>query len=180
MIESIDTPAGSDLTAALETARTQRGDSLLDLTNGRPTLVVFLRHSGCPFCKEALADVSSQRERIERGGAGVVLVYQWDAGGADELFEQAGLDDLPRIADPNRELYDAFGVARGSAWQIGGPVVWWRVLTAGLRGHTIGKEMLGDVMQMPGCFLVHKGKLLKRYRYRSQASRPDYCAVAAG
>ena len=45
-----DAPAASDLHATLRAARTDRGDSLAELSAESPLLLVLVRHSGCTFC----------------------------------------------------------------------------------------------------------------------------------
>lgn len=169
----------ADLERAMAAAVANTGASLLDLSHRSPVLVVFLRHAGCPFCREAMADLARSRGTIAGGGTAIVVVYQWNPGEADELFERAGIADLPRIADPDRALYRAFGLRRGNLWQIASPYVLWRVVTAGAAGHRVGR-VLGDAFQMPGTFLVHRGRVVREFRHRSQASRPDYAAIAAG
>ena len=48
--------------------RSHRGATLEQLSADSPTLVVFLRHAGCMFCREALSDLSRQRAAIEPTG----------------------------------------------------------------------------------------------------------------
>ena len=170
-------PDTTSLTEAMAAARDQHGVSLLDHSRERSTLVVFLRHAGCPFCAEAISDVSKQRTAIEGRSVHIVFVCQWPDGQALHLFENAGIVDLPRIHDPKRTLYNAFGLRRGNLWQIGGPFVWFRVLQAALTGHRVGR-VLGDAFQMPGTFLIRDGEIIHRYKHRSQASRPNYLRLA--
>ncbi|MCL7927899.1 MAG: hypothetical protein M8841_08945, partial [marine benthic group bacterium] len=54
--------------AAVFGSTDQHGRSLDSLSRERPLLLVFLRHLGCTFCREAATDVSVQREAIEREG----------------------------------------------------------------------------------------------------------------
>jgi AhpC/TSA antioxidant enzyme len=93
------------------------------------------------------------------------------------LFARYGLDDLPRISDPERKLYEAFELSRGSLAQVAGPRVWWRGLVSLLKGHTPGVPQ-GDVFQMPGVFLVSNGRIERAYRHTTSADRPDYCELA--
>ncbi|MFG0276220.1 MAG: hypothetical protein ACF8QF_14315, partial [Phycisphaerales bacterium] len=67
-------PATLEPRAAMKRAITNTGESLADLSHVRPTLVVFLRHSGCTFCREAMSDLRRQRGAIEKDGVGIVLV----------------------------------------------------------------------------------------------------------
>jgi peroxiredoxin len=166
------------LEQALRAARTNTGESLADLSMRHPVLAVFLRHSGCPFCREAIRDVQRRRAEIERDGTRIVFVHQ---GPEDEfaasLFGAAGLGDVPRIADPGRALYEAMGLRRGNLWQMFGPKIWWRTMQAFATGVKVGK-MVGDAFQMPGVFMISKGKVVGEYRHKGQADRPDYAKLA--
>ena len=163
---------------ALRMARCQNGESLLSLSRRRPRLVVCLRHLGCTFCRESLADLGRLRTRLERSGVGIVLVHPSTDERAAELFDTYGLADLPRFADPDRVLYRALGLSRGRLAQVLGPRVFWRAASATLRGHLLGRKS-GDVWQMPGVFLVRNGQVVEAFRHRDVAERPDYQAIVA-
>src|SRR5260370_484740 len=55
--------------------RTSAGMTLDEVSRLSPVLLVFLRHRGCPFCREALADIAAQRKEIEKTGTQIVLVH---------------------------------------------------------------------------------------------------------
>jgi peroxiredoxin len=164
--------------AALENARDQTGLTLADLSRQKPQLVVFLRHQGCTFCRQALADLAEHRAAIAAGGTGLVLVHMEPEASAAELFARYGLADVPRIADPARRLYKAFEVRRGGVLQVVGPAVWLPGLKALLDGHLPGIPS-GHLSQLPGAFLVHEGRIVRAFRGETSADRPDYCALAA-
>jgi peroxiredoxin len=163
--------------AVLDAARTQTDQSLAELSRQQPQLVVFLRHAGCTFCRQALADLARNRKEIAAGGTGIVLVHMEADAAAATLFAGYGLEDLPRISDPERRLYHAVGLARGSMSQVAGPDVWLPGLASLLTGHLPGIPT-SDVFQMPGAFLIQNGKILRAYRNKTSAERPDYCALA--
>jgi peroxiredoxin len=161
-------------------ARTQVGTSLLDLSKESPVLLVFLRHFGCTFCREALADLAAQRRAIEALGVRIALVHMSSEASADRFFTRYGLADIDRVSDPNQNLYRAFGLARGRLGQLFGPKAWIRGFQAGiLRRHGVGL-LQGDGFQMPGVFLVFHGEVISSYRHVSAADRPDYLAMAQG
>jgi peroxiredoxin len=164
--------------ALMEVAEDQSGRSLQELTTERPHLVVFLRHFGCTFCRETLADLVDRRHDIEAHGLGIALIHMGDETEAAAFLSHYGLDDLSRIADPGQHLYRAARLHRGSLWQLLGPKVWWRALAGGaLREHGVGR-LLGDGFQMPGAFVVSEGQVLYEFRHRSAADRPDYLELA--
>jgi hypothetical protein len=164
-------------------ARDQNGRSIRALSREAPLLLVFLRHLGCTFCREAAADVSQQRRAIEREGVTPAFVGMMEDPALGEFLDHFGLGDLPRFADPERRLYRAFGLGRGTARQLFGPRVWRRGLQAaapswlGGGGHGIG-ALKGDGLQMPGVFLLQDGRLIGGYRHDTAADRPDYTRLA--
>ncbi len=170
-------------TTTVFVATDQHGRTLESLTQDRPLLLVFLRHLGCTFCREAAADVAKQRAAIEREGIIPAFVGMADEKVLGEFLEAYGLGDLPRFADPDRALYRAFGLTRGGLRQLAGPQVLRRGLAAaapawlGGGGHGAG-TLRGDGLQMPGVFLLHRGKVIGGYRHRTAADRPDYSSLA--
>lgn len=157
-----------------EMAVTQRGDSIAELSEQRPVLLVMLRQSGCTFCREALSDLREQRRAIEAAGAHIVLVHLSSESDFVGMCERYGVDDLDRIEDTEAELYRALGLGRGSFGAVFGPFVWLRGLLAGMvGGHGIG-ALTGDPLRMPGVFLVRQSRVVGTFRHRSVAERPNY------
>ncbi len=171
------------LTDALASTRTNKGRTLLELSRVDPQhaglCLVFLRHAGCTFCREALRDVSKQRAKIEGARARIVLVHMTpDDKDAQALFKKFGLGDLQRVSDPHQSLYRAFELKRGTFGQLFGLKCVVRGLPAFFKSHGVGR-MVGDGFQMPGVFLVRDGVVVRAFRHRSAADRPDYCSIAA-
>jgi peroxiredoxin len=163
----------------LESALTQSGESVAGLSAASPLLLVFLRHAGCTFCREALADIARVRGAIEGTGTRIVLVHMGDSPSIDKLLEKYGLTGVDRICDREQKLYEAFGLKRGKLRQLFGPKVLWRGFQAGvLSGHGIGSAS-ADSAQMPGLFLIDKSGIVRRFRHRTAADRPDYAGLCA-
>lgn len=158
--------------------RDQRGQSIEALSEPQPLLIVFLRHSGCTFCREALADLSKQRAALEANGVRLAVVHMGDEAAGLALTSPYGLEDISRINDPSCSLYRAYELERGRITQLLGPAVWWRgFLAAIVDRHGVGPAG-GDGFQMPGAFLVRNGKVVKSFRHKTAADRPDYCSLA--
>lgn len=154
---------------------TSSGESLLTLSRRSPVLLVFLRHSGCTFCREALADLGRQRAEIERRGTRIALVHMSPAGEFEQLLAGYGLTGVAHISDPRKRVYQAFGLGRGNLLQLFGPNLWMRGFQAMADGHGVGK-LQGDGFQMPGLFVLEDGKITQRYIHRDAGDRPDYCS----
>lgn len=63
------------------------------------------------------------------------------------------------VSDPHKDLYRAFGLARGSVGQLFGPSVWLSGFKALFKGHGGGRPQ-GDPLMMSGWFLVTGGAVV--------------------
>ena len=167
------------LAQTLESASTESGKPLVELSEESPVLLLFLRHAGCTFCREAVSDIARVRQEVANTGTLLVLVHMGDLGAIDGLLKKNGLEGLERIVDPDQRLYRAFGLNRGRLRQLFGPKVLVRGVQAGLlAGHGLGR-LSADSFQMPGLFLIHRGRIVRRFRHHTAADRPDYLAICA-
>ena len=171
-------PALADLDASqlLRTLRTSHGPTIEEHTHEAPYLVVFLRHFGCTFCREALEDLARERQAIESGGTKLLFVHMGTPAQGDEVLAAAGLGDVAHVSDPSASLYRAFGLRRGTFGQLFGFRSWTRGFAA--RKHGVGK-LVGDGFQMPGVFLVDRGEIVQSFRHASASDVPDYEDLAA-
>lgn len=166
------------LDSALDALRDQEGRSLRQICDDRPTLVCLLRHNGCTFCRETIAELGRQKDQVLRAGLAIAVVGMSESGASlKALGDRFGLSDVAWIADPDRLLYRALGVGRGNFLQLLGPRVLWSGWRAVLRGYGLGRPK-GDPFQMPGTVVIHRARVLRRYVHRSAADRPDYEAFA--
>lgn len=175
---SASTPPVLPLDMALSLYQDQAGTDLLEASRQQPQFMVFLRHFGCTFCREALADLAAIRNRLSAVGARLVLVHMSQEEEARAMFKKYGLEDFTAISDPDRVLYRAFALRRGSPTQLLGWSVWKRGWEAGVKQrHGIG-WLRGDAAQMPGAFVVSQGHVVAQFIHESAADRPDYVVVA--
>lgn len=169
-----DRAASPEIERIAMRSKTQYGLSIAELSQLSPVLLVFLRHAGCTFCREALADLAAQRKAIEETGTRMVLVHMGSEKHGQSFFRKYGLQNVARVSDPARTVYRAFGLGRGSFLKLFGPKVWIRGFQAGvLKRHGLGR-LVGDGFQMPGVFVLFHGTVLRSYRHQSAADRPDY------
>lgn len=155
--------------------RSNFGVTVDELSQDNPVLLVFLRHAGCTFCREAMADIARVRDEIKSMGVMIGIVHMdRDEDVADQFFKEYGLDDVHRFSDPYRQLYNQFDLPTGSMNQLFGWKVWFRGFKAGvLDGHGVG-ELRGNGFQMPGLFLIYRCEMIAAHLYKSAADRPNY------
>ena len=96
---------------------------------------------------------------------------------AARFFAPYKLDDLPRFADPEGKLYDAFGLSHAELRQYLNRESVYRMLMAWLEGNFIGLPA-GDIQRMPGAFLLRGGQVLKTFRHKLVSDRPNYLDLA--
>ncbi len=159
-------------------AKTNQDKSIFEFSRESKVMLVFLRHFGCTFCREMLSDISKLRKKIEEKGVKIILVHMVGDEEANTVLLEYDLQDLPRISNPEMDLYNAWGLEQGTVSQLFGMKVWWRGLTAGIvKGHGIG-WLKGNGLQMPGIFLLENEKLIDQFIHDSAADRPNYWEMA--
>ena len=150
------------------------GISLESYSQQHPVMIVLLRHLGCPFARETLADLAHMRQRLEDAGVKLALVHTATDEEASSVFAKYGLQDLFRISDPDTHLYQALGLGKASVAHMYGPGMWSRLFSSAIKqGHGFGK-LMGDRFQMPGVFLVSRGAVIGGYRHQRISDHPDY------
>ena len=146
--------------------------AIRDLSDRGPLLLIFLRHFGCTFCRQALEDVARVRADLLALGTQVAFVHMQDEAEADHWFQHYGLADVPRFSDPSHGLYRAFGLGDGSLIELGHPRLWPRWAKA---AWTRGAGPQGSHWrQLTGMFLINGGHIIDEIRHANSAARPNY------
>jgi hypothetical protein len=166
-------------TSAIDSLPTSTdGATLAELSQERPVFVVLLRHGGCTFHREALADLKVAAPPIEAAGARLAIVHMGEGDNPAESADRYDLRSTTHVADPQQRLYKELGVPRGWIGQVLG----WRELSRGtsaclLKGHGVG-AVKGDVLQLGGLALIDKGRVVWKRPLKRASERPDYVAAA--
>lgn len=163
--------------AALEAPVTGVGlipGTLRDQIEAGASLLVFLRHFGCMFCRETIADLRSATE-ADPGYPTVLFFFQ---GGPTEgrAFMRRYWPQARAVADPQLEFYDWFDVRRASLLEALGPSVLRARSRAAAKGHENGPRE-GDIWRMPGLFAVDGARIVWSHRPRHAADHPDFAAI---
>ncbi len=162
---------------AIRLTRSQRGETLEKLSFRQITMVIFLRHAGCTFCRETLSDLRNARDKIIDEGVSVAIVHMGHPLDGTKMLSQYDLESFHQYSDPQCRLYRAFGLERGRWSQLFS----WRVIKRGLQaglkdGHGIGK-IQGDSFQLPGVFFLHEGRIVFSFPTEHAGERIDYLGL---
>jgi len=161
-----------------KTRKTNRGRTLDEASFEQPVLLVFLRHFGCIFCREAMKDIGKKKDEWEAKNINVILVHMSDNETAEKYFKKYGIPNIEYISDPSCDLYASFGLTKGTASQLFVLKNWIRGFEVTvIKGTPIGIRQIGDGLQMPGIFLLSEGIIKDSFLHASASDRPDYESI---
>jgi len=170
---SVNEPPLADV---LRQTRTERGETLDEISRRQDLLLVCLRHSGCTYCREALADLAGQLAAISAAGAYPVVVHMSTAAEGEVLLRRFGCEGVDQVSDPDRRVYRALQLRLGTLAELAGWTTIWRTLFGGTIFRFGFGQIRGSGLQMPGAFLIRDGKIVNAFRHRSSAERVNYAA----
>lgn len=151
------------------------GTRLSQLWSERPLLLALTRHLGCAFCRQQLGMLRDHHQQLESRGIQVVGVTMRDAEETERLRTELKLP-FRCIADPQREVYQAYEAPRGSWAQVLGPQVWGAAVGALARGG-MGVPK-GDLRQLHASFLIDtEGRVVLAHYPRNSADQLSCEAV---
>ena len=138
------------------------------------TLLVFLRHFGCMFCRETVSDL---REAAESNSDFPKVIFFTQSGATEgRAFLRRYWPSARAVADPELEFYDLFGVKRAGLLAALGP----KVLAARSRAHRKGLSngpISGDIWRLPGLFAVRRETIVWDHRANHAADHPDFARI---
>jgi peroxiredoxin len=171
-----DAASRDEVLMALASVRTESGRSLLELAEASPVLLIFLRHFGCSFCRQAISDISDIKDELGRRGVRPVFVHLGTPERAKPFFDYYGIGDVELVSDPAAAVYrlPMFGLPRINPWRtLIQPSVWVGWLKGAIFKHGIG-AIKEDGEQMQGIFFLKGREIVRQFRYRTIADEPDY------
>jgi peroxiredoxin len=148
----------------------------------KPLLLAFTRHFGCPQCKEMLSQLVESKDDIEKSGLTIVAVTQGTPAETLEFCKRQA-PGIVCLSDPERKAYDAYGLERGSMWQVAfSPAVIKGTARAKRNGHKPEMPPKGqDVRQMSGTFIIGTdGRIRLPYYYDNIADHAPLALLLKG
>ena len=155
---------------------------LADLYGGpggkRGLALVFLRHFGCPFCREHAQELNRKRDAFQAAGVEIVMIGTGTAGQAAAFRRELDLRNRV-LTDPDGVAYRAFGLAEAPLRSLLDP----RVLAGGARAAMKGflpRKPEGRALQLQGQFLIDRsGTIRSVARPRVMSEIPSAATLLA-
>jgi peroxiredoxin len=132
----------------------------------RVVVLVFVRHFGCIFCRQQMADIVALRERVASMGGDIVVIGPGTIEQA-RAFRSEQNAAVPILTDPTRAAYSAAGMRRGLR-----TILTPRVLARGFAAHRRGFRqtgIAGDPLQQGGVLVMGPGGR-EHFRFISRES----------
>ena len=131
-----------------------------------PILLPFLRHFGCIFCRERLAQLGQAEERLAQAGLLSVAIGIGEPKHARRYGRLAPATVCLAVPDTSAHL--AYGLQRGSVMQLSGPRTVAAALRATANGHFQGMAT-GDARMLSATFVVGADGLIRFAHYSAYA-----------
>jgi peroxiredoxin len=143
----------------------QTGDGTLvqlaQFWHERRTLLFFVRHLGCVFCREQLAGLRDRYPDIQAQGAQVVAITPTDVGSTARFTRDMRLP-FPVLSDLRRRSYVAYGLYEAPLSEIIEPTVLLRTVREWTRGNIALINPLGAAFtQLGGLFVVDTSGIVR-------------------
>ena len=125
----------------------------------RGLALVFLRHYGCPFCKEHAREIDSRSAELRVSGVHVAFIGCGTSDEARTFRDELRLTN-PVFNDADRAAYEAYGIGVASAGSVLNP----RVMAGGVRAAAKGflpRRSSGHPLQLQGQFLVGRDGIIR-------------------
>lgn len=144
--------------------RTSEGDTLLELSQSKNVLLVFVRQLGCLFCRENVTEMAKFNKIIEEKKLKLVFVHMADPAYADKFFSYYFSNPVAHISDPGRHFYRSMHLKRGSFYQLFGPWMWLKAAWVMVSKRIFQGKTEGDPLQLGGIFILSHGKIVYERR----------------
>jgi peroxiredoxin len=165
-VQAGDTAPDAELKDSTGTKR-----KLSALWKDKPVLLVFLRHFGCGCLADRWERLKTELPELEKAGVTVVAVGQAEPERSAAVATRRGYPFL-LLSDPERRVYEAYGLLEGSPAQIlqdrayeVGDAAGGQKMCDSRRGTE--KAVVDSPWQLPGEFLIAKGgRIVLAHRYQ--------------
>lgn len=138
---------------------------LNELWQDGSTLLVFLRHFGCIYCRERLNQLARHREEIEQAGLNIVTIGLGESEHA-KTYCGSLLPDALCLASEDSSVYKTYGFSHIKL----GNILSFTAIQNTVRAVTSGQmqgQTTGDVRMIGGTFIIDQAGVVQ-YAYYSK------------
>ncbi|KUJ09282.1 uncharacterized protein LY89DRAFT_701359 [Mollisia scopiformis] len=123
--------------------RDRSGKLELPPLDGRPSIVIFLRHTGCPFAEKTFIEARRLSNKFPR--LSFILVSHASKAATDRWVSQVGgAWSMTVVVDPEREVYAAWGLGVSTTYHLLNPWTQMAMRRLGTEGGIWAREVDGS------------------------------------
>ncbi len=152
--------------------------TIAELSDDGSVLILLLRHLGCTFCRKSLAALGEQSELLKGHYHHIVIVTMSPIEEMLSIRTRYHLPSALLVSDPDRTIYRALEIPRGTAHQTLG----WGVLREGLLSGLLFRHGIGtvrsDPFQLSGSAIIKHRSIVAIYPTENAAA--DVVATSDG
>lgn len=126
----------------------------------------FRRFAGCPICNLHLRSIAKRHDELRSAGIQEVAIFH---STAQTMLPFQGDLPFPVVADPEKKLYERFGVEQGVA-SVMDPRAWGGLLRGVVASHGAGMMTgEGGHLGLPADFLIDQKGVIVACKYGDHA-----------
>lgn len=132
------------------------------------TLLTFLRHFGCSFCRQWLSKLEARQAELTQAGLQVVALAMGQPKHAAHYCGRLA-PSLRCLTQETSAPYIEYGLTQAGLGQFFTPTVLIKGLGAAAEGF-VPKKVFGDIRMLPGSFLVDRAGVVRWAHYAQDVS----------
>ncbi|OAQ68241.1 thioredoxin-like fold protein [Pochonia chlamydosporia 170] len=177
-IESLKSPEAKNVAAEPKVGAQAPTAPELSLPDGRKTIVLFLRHCGCPFAEKTFKALTSLSDK-QRDVHCIAVSHSSSEATERWIPQVGGVWQTDIIVDENRDLYAKWGLGLSSTWHAFNPMALYSVYRLGAdEGIWNRPTESGSRWQKSGAFAVDgDGTIRWRHISKTADDLPDFNAA---
>ncbi|CAJ2506887.1 Uu.00g080730.m01.CDS01 [Anthostomella pinea] len=176
---SFKTPAKKEIAPVPEVGTKAPVNENLKLPADKPTIIVFLRHCGCPFAEKTFKDLTTLSNRHPEIHF-VAVSHSSPEATEYWVVTVGGNWDVEVVIDEQRDLYSQFGLGVSTTWHVMNPATLVKAMRLAKDENIWNRPtgQSGSRWQTSGAFAVDVGGTVRwRQVARSADDVPDLDAA---
>ncbi|KAH7038054.1 uncharacterized protein B0I36DRAFT_315400 [Microdochium trichocladiopsis] len=130
-LESWKTPAAKDVAVAPKPGDAAPENPNLKLPTDKPTIIVFLRHCGCPFAEKTFKSMTTLSQLYKDQIHFIAVSHSSPEATEHWVVSVGGNWDVQVVVDYERDLYAQYGLGVSNTWHVLSPASLYKVLRLG-------------------------------------------------
>jgi peroxiredoxin len=168
--KAVAPPNVGDIAPEAELVDTEgRAVRISTLWPDKPLVLVFLRHLGCTFCRQQLAELARDHAQFVSAGAEIACVAQGDAKVGKAYAILAALPFPLLLCGDDLTAYQRYGLIQARFRSMLNPIMVMKGIASLLQGYK-QTEVIGNARQLGGAFVIDRAGVVRYAHHNADPS----------